>query len=208
MNRYCAFVVADTGYRVCVRSPQPKNVLIPHTQTLCPTVDRYPGPRRECDPPVQVHRCGRGGDSAQRAGGDQRDHIARSNFQGPRGRRTGPRRQQGITRGTSARTGDEQRIEADSVQALSAQDITALAVANPNAYLLNNAINKASTLHAAGIAGARRPGCGDRFRQSGPGFPHISPRRIRRRLRRISSAMGWDVPNFRERRARGRLSPG
>ena len=72
-----------------------------------------------------------------------------------------------------ARTGDEQRIEADSVQALSGQDVTALAIANPNAYLLNNAINKASTLHAAGIAGQ---GVLVAVIDSGirPGFPHIS----------------------------------
>lgn len=72
-----------------------------------------------------------------------------------------------------SRTGDENRIVADSVRALGTADIVSTAGASPNGYLLNSAIINAAPLHAAGITGA---GIVVAVIDSGirPGFPHIS----------------------------------
>jgi subtilisin family serine protease len=72
-----------------------------------------------------------------------------------------------------ARSGDENAMRFETTRPLSAAQLSALAVANPNAYLLNNAISKASALHANGIAGQ---GIVVAVIDSGirPGFPHIS----------------------------------
>ena len=72
-----------------------------------------------------------------------------------------------------ARTGDENSIQADSVQALAAADIRDLATATPNGYLLNGAIINALPLFAGGNLGQ---GVTVAVIDSGirPGFPHIS----------------------------------
>lgn len=71
------------------------------------------------------------------------------------------------------RRGNENALAFGSAQLLSGAEIASLASANPNAYLLNNAIANASPLHAAGIAGQ---GVIVAVIDSGirPGFPHIS----------------------------------
>jgi subtilisin family serine protease len=64
-------------------------------------------------------------------------------------------------------------LEVDAVDALGADDITALATATPDAYRLNNTIANVASLHAAGTTGA---GSIVAVIDSGirPGFPHIS----------------------------------
>ena len=61
----------------------------------------------------------------------------------------------------------------DRVEELSADGLSALAAANPKAYLLNNAIANVAPLHASGITGQ---GVIVAVIDSGirPGFPHIS----------------------------------
>jgi len=75
-------------------------------------------------------------------------------------------------RSTPARTGDEDQIVYDSVQPLSANDVSALA-SSPNGYRLNNAIANVSGLHWMGKMGQ---GVVVAVIDSGirPGFPHIS----------------------------------
>ena len=72
-----------------------------------------------------------------------------------------------------ARTGDENLIQADSVQALAGADIRNLATAAPNGYLLNGAIINTLPLFAGGNLGQ---GVTVAVIDSGirPGFPHIS----------------------------------
>jgi hypothetical protein len=50
-------------------------------------------------------------------------------------------------------SGEETRVYFDSSRAISGPDISAIAAAQPSAYLLNSSIAGASTLHAAGITG-------------------------------------------------------
>ncbi len=68
--------------------------------------------------------------------------------------------------------GQEPLVAAGEAQPLSASDITALASAQPAAYLINNGIINASPLHATGITGE---GVVVAVIDSGirPGFPHI-----------------------------------
>jgi subtilisin family serine protease len=77
-------------------------------------------------------------------------------------------KQQGLTR-----TGDENAIQFASVSALGAADLATVALANPDAYLINNSIMDVNPLHAAGKFGQ---GIIVALIDSGirPGFPHIS----------------------------------
>ena len=71
------------------------------------------------------------------------------------------------------RTGDETRLTAYLAAPLGAAQVASIASANPNAYILNNAINGTTALHAQGILGA---GVTVAVIDSGirPGFPHLS----------------------------------
>jgi hypothetical protein len=77
-----------------------------------------------------------------------------------------------LTRGL-ARTGDEGRITATSIQPISAPELSGLAQSTPSAYTINNAIMNVSPLHGTGIAGT---GVIVAVIDSGirPGFPHLS----------------------------------
>src|SRR5262245_49749487 len=71
------------------------------------------------------------------------------------------------------RTGDEDRILADSVQAIDGASLASFAAAHPSAYLINNSLMNVSAIHAGGITGT---GVTVAVIDSGirPGFPHLT----------------------------------
>lgn len=80
----------------------------------------------------------------------------------------------GLTRaGAPAQIDDGRSVIADAVDLLAAPDLQAFAAAQPEGYIINDAVSHASNLHAEGITGS---GVIVALIDSGirPGFPHIS----------------------------------